>query len=295
MAFTEAASSTTRARAARTPPAPSSTCARCPRAPAGAAHQRADRLTAPRRRSRLPIHRDATRSPHAQEPADPARQPPRGRGQRQQLQAGEPRDARLQDGQVLVRHHYLSLDPYMRGRMNDAKSYAAAAAAGPGDAGRHRRRGGGAAPPKFTPSATRWSAWAAGRNTAWSTPQARRAAQGRHHARAAVALPRRGRHARRDGLVRPGKIIEPKAGETVVVSAASGAVGSVVGQLAKARGCRAVGIAGGPDKCRYVIEELGFDACIDYKQHARREVAVRGAEGSRARTASTATSRTSAA
>jgi len=61
------------------------------------------------------------------------------------------------------------------------------------------------------------------------------------------------------------RIIEPKAGETVVVSAASGAVGSVVGQLAKAAGCRAVGIAGGPDKCRYVVETLGFDACVDYK------------------------------
>jgi len=60
-------------------------------------------------------------------------------------------------------------------------------------------------------------------------------------------------------------IIEPKAGETVVVSAASGAVGSAVGQLAKARGCRAVGIAGAPDKCQYVVQELGFDACIDYK------------------------------
>lgn len=58
---------------------------------------------------------------------------------------------------------------------------------------------------------------------------------------------------------------QPKAGETVVVSAASGAVGSVVGQIAKIKGCRAVGIAGGPDKCRYVIEELGFDACVDYK------------------------------
>ena len=64
------------------------------------------------------------------------------------------------------------------------------------------------------------------------------------------------------------KIIEPKAGETVVVSAASGAVGSVVGQLAKARGCRVVGLAGGPEKCGYVVDELGFDACIDYKQHA---------------------------
>jgi NADPH-dependent curcumin reductase CurA len=67
------------------------------------------------------------------------------------------------------------------------------------------------------------------------------------------------------GLV---KIIEPKAGDTVVVSAASGAVGSAVGQLAKARGCRAIGIAGGADKCRYVVDELGFDACIDYKAHA---------------------------
>ena len=58
---------------------------------------------------------------------------------------------------------------------------------------------------------------------------------------------------------------QPKAGETVVVSAASGAVGSIVGQIAKIKGCRAVGIAGGADKCRYVIEELGFDACVDYK------------------------------
>jgi NADPH-dependent curcumin reductase len=58
---------------------------------------------------------------------------------------------------------------------------------------------------------------------------------------------------------------QPKAGETVVVSAASGAVGSIVGQIAKIKGCRAVGIAGGPAKCRYVKEELGFDACVDYK------------------------------
>jgi NADPH-dependent curcumin reductase CurA len=62
-------------------------------------------------------------------------------------------------------------------------------------------------------------------------------------------------------------IIEPKAGETVVVSAASGAVGSVVGQLAKGLGCRVVGLAGGPDKCKAVVDEFGFDACIDYRQH----------------------------
>jgi NADPH-dependent curcumin reductase len=66
------------------------------------------------------------------------------------------------------------------------------------------------------------------------------------------------------GLVR---IVEPKTGETMVVSAATGAVGSAFGALAKARGCRAVGIAGGAEKCRYAVEELGFDACIDYKEH----------------------------
>jgi NADPH-dependent curcumin reductase CurA len=66
------------------------------------------------------------------------------------------------------------------------------------------------------------------------------------------------------GLV---KIIDVKPGQTISVSAASGAVGGALGQLAKARGARAVGIAGGPDKCRYVTDELGFDACIDYKQH----------------------------
>jgi len=64
------------------------------------------------------------------------------------------------------------------------------------------------------------------------------------------------------------KIIEARQGQTVLVSAASGAVGSVVGQLAKQRGCRAVGIAGGSEKCSYVVDELGFDACVDYRAHA---------------------------
>jgi NADPH-dependent curcumin reductase CurA len=63
------------------------------------------------------------------------------------------------------------------------------------------------------------------------------------------------------------QIIQPKEGETVVVSAASGAVGGALGQLAKVRGCRVVGLAGGPEKCGQVVSELGFDACIDYKAH----------------------------
>jgi NADPH-dependent curcumin reductase CurA len=79
------------------------------------------------------------------------------------------------------------------------------------------------------------------------------------------------------------KIIAPKAGETVVVSAASGAVGSVVGQLAKFHGCRVVGIAGGAEKCSYVQHDLGFDACIDYKSadlaSALKEAAPSGIDG----------------
>ncbi|MEL7130562.1 MAG: NADP-dependent oxidoreductase [Pseudomonadota bacterium] len=70
------------------------------------------------------------------------------------------------------------------------------------------------------------------------------------------------------GLLRVG---EPKPGETVVVSAAAGAVGSIVGQIAKIKGCRAVGIAGGPEKCSYVVDELGFDACVDYKNGSVRD------------------------
>lgn len=58
---------------------------------------------------------------------------------------------------------------------------------------------------------------------------------------------------------------QPKAGETLIVAAASGAVGSVVGQIGKLKGCKVIGIAGGAEKCRYVVEELGFDACIDHK------------------------------
>ena len=66
-------------------------------------------------------------------------------------------------------------------------------------------------------------------------------------------------------------ICQPRAGETVVVSAASGAVGSVVGQLARIAGCRVVGIAGGPEKCGYCVSDLGFDACVDYKSDGWRK------------------------
>ena len=174
----------------------------------------------------------------------------------------------LQDGQVLVRHEFLSLDPYMRGRMNDAKSYAAPQ---PLDAvmiggtvgevidSRH---------PRFTAGdkVVGMGGWQEHSVVDAKQPGALRKVDTAHVPLSAYL----------GAVGMPGvtawygltQIIVPKAGETVVVSAASGAVGGAVGQLAKARGLRAVGIAGGAEKCRYVVEELGFDACLDYKQHA---------------------------
>jgi len=161
----------------------------------------------------------------------------------------------LQDGQVLVRHHYLSLDPYMRGRMNDSKSYAASQALG-------EVMIGGTVGDKVVGM----GGWQEYSVVDGNAPGLLRKVDTTHvplsHYLGAVGMP--GVTAWY-GLV---KIIAPKAGDTVVVSAATGAVGSAFAALAKARGCRAVGIAGGPDKCRYAVEELGFDACIDYKEHS---------------------------
>ncbi len=173
----------------------------------------------------------------------------------------------LQEGQVLVRHHFMSLDPYMRGRMNDAKSYAQPQALG-------QVMGGGTAGevvesknPKFSvgDKVVGMGGWQEYSVVDANQPGALRKVDTTHvplsHYLGAVGMP--GVTAWY-GLV---KIIEPKAGQTVVISAATGAVGSAFGALAKARGCRAVGIAGGPDKCKYAVDELGFDVCIDYKQH----------------------------
>ena len=173
----------------------------------------------------------------------------------------------LQDGQVLVRHHFLSLDPYMRGRMNDAKSYAVPQPLG-------EVMGGGTAGEVVETRSPKYQAgdkvvgmggWQEYSVVNVDQPGALRKVDTTHvplsHYLGAVGMP--GVTAWY-GLV---KIIEPKAGQTMVVSAAAGAVGSAFGALAKARGCRVVGIAGGADKCKYVTDELGFDACIDYKEH----------------------------
>jgi NADPH-dependent curcumin reductase CurA len=173
----------------------------------------------------------------------------------------------LQDGQVLVRHHYLSLDPYMRGRMNESKSYAQPQPLGEvmiggtvGEVVESRH-------PKFSAGdqVVGMGGWQEYSVVDAAQPGALRKVDTTHvplsHYLGAVGMP--GVTAWY-GLV---KIIDPKAGDTVVVSAAAGAVGSAYGALAKARGCRVVGIAGGKDKCDYVVNELGFDACIDYKEH----------------------------
>lgn len=173
----------------------------------------------------------------------------------------------LQDGQVLVRHHYLSLDPYMRGRMNDSKSYTAPQPLGQVMLGGTVGEVVESRSPKFQPGdkVVGVGGWQLYSVVNADEPGALRKVDTSHVPLScylgAVGMP--GVTAWY-GLV---KIIEPKAGETMVVSAATGAVGSAFAALAKARGCRTVGIAGGPDKCRYAVEELGFDACIDYKLH----------------------------
>ncbi len=177
----------------------------------------------------------------------------------------------LKDGEVLVKHHYLSLDPYMRGRMNDSKSYAASQGLGEvmigGTVGEVMES-------KSTKYAVGDKVVGMGGWQEYSVVSDAIAGVLRKvpdEVATGIAL-----SAYLGSVGMPGvtawygliKICAPKAGETVCVTAASGAVGSAVGVLAKARGCRVVGIAGGKDKCDYVVNELGFDACIDYKEHA---------------------------
>ena len=173
----------------------------------------------------------------------------------------------LADGQVLVRHHFLSLDPYMRGRMNDSKGYTAPQALG-------EVMIGGTVGEVMESRSTKFAVgdkvvgmggWQQFSVVDGNLVGALRKVDTTHvplsHYLGAVGMPGVTAYY---GLV---KIIEAKAGQTVVVSAATGAVGSAFVALAKVRGCRVVGIAGGSDKCKYAIDELGFDACIDYKLH----------------------------
>ncbi len=197
-------------------------------------------------------------------------------GNRQVLLASRPRGAVTEDnfrivdaplaapdaGEVLVRNDWLSLDPYMRGRMNDAKSYAPSVQLGQVMVGQTVGEVLESRDPRFKPgdkvlTHLGWQLYGVAKGSELTPIDT-----GRAPASCYLGV-----------LGMPGitawlglsEIGQPKAGETFVVSAASGAVGGVAGQLAKVRGCRAVGIAGGQAKCDYVVRELGFDACIDYK------------------------------
>ncbi|MGL6070070.1 NADP-dependent oxidoreductase [Craterilacuibacter sp.] len=166
-------------------------------------------------------------------------------------------------GQVLLRSLYLSLDPYMRGRMSDAPSYAAPVALGEVMVGATISRVEASQHADFEPgdlvlAYSGWQDYALSDGSALSKLDKEMP----HPSRALGVLGMTGFTAYM-GLLDIG---QPKAGETIVVAAASGAVGSVVGQIAKIKGCRAVGVAGGAEKCRFVVEELGFDACIDHHQ-----------------------------
>jgi NADPH-dependent curcumin reductase CurA len=168
----------------------------------------------------------------------------------------------INEGEVLVRNHYLSLDPYMRMRMEDVKSYAAPQAIDEVMVGGTVGEIAESKNPKFkvgdkVVGMLGWSEMAVTDGALLRKVDTTHVPLSAYLG--AVGMP--GMTAWY-GLT---QIMQPKAGETIVVSAASGAVGSVVGQLAKLRGCRAVGIAGGAEKCDYVVKELGFDACIDYK------------------------------
>jgi NADPH-dependent curcumin reductase CurA len=166
------------------------------------------------------------------------------------------------DGELLMRTRYLSLDPYMRGRMSAAKSYARPAAVGAPMVGgtvgevvksRHPNYAAG----DIVLGYGGWQDYAlsSGAGLRKLDPAAAPVST----ALGVLGMPGMTAYV---GLTEIG---QPKPGETVVVAAASGAVGSVVGQIAKIKGCRAVGIAGGAEKCRFVAGELAFDACVDHR------------------------------
>ena len=168
------------------------------------------------------------------------------------------------DGQLLVRVHYLSLDPYMKGRMMESKSYAQpqpldetmiGGTVGVVESSRHP----GFQPGDVVIGMLGWQEYGLSDGAMLRKIDASRIPMSAYLG--VLGMP---------GVTAwygLNRICDPKPGGTVLVSAASGAVGSAVGQLAKIRGCRAIGIAGGPDKCDYVTGELGFDACIDHREH----------------------------
>jgi NADPH-dependent curcumin reductase CurA len=183
------------------------------------------------------------------------------------------------DGEALVKNDWLSLDPYMRGRMSDAKSYAPSVQLGEVMVGQTVGTVVESRDPRLRPgdavlTQLGWQLYGIAKASALTRIDTARVPASYYLG--VLGMP--GMTAW-FGLNEIGK---PKPGETLVVSAASGAVGSVVGQLAGIRGCRVVGIAGGAAKCAYVVDTLGFDACVDHKavgwQDALRAACPRGVD-----------------
>ena len=171
-------------------------------------------------------------------------------------------------GQVLLRTRFLSLDPYMRGRMNDAPSYAPPVALGAPMTAQTVSVVESSGNPDYRPGElvvanVGWQDYGVsdGRDLVRIDPGLERPS----YALGVLGMPGLTAYV---GLLDIG---QPKAGETVVVAAATGAVGSVVGQIAKLKGCRVVGVAGGKAKCDYAVESLGFDACLDHRGPELRE------------------------
>jgi len=167
----------------------------------------------------------------------------------------------LREGELLLRTLWLSLDPYMRGRMSDAASYAAPVEVGAvmtgGTVARvEASRRAGFEPGELVVCMSGWQEFAVSDGTGLLKLPA--ATTRPSYALGVLGMPGFTAYM---GLLDIGK---PRAGETVAVAAATGAVGSVVGQIGKLQGCRVVGIAGGPEKCAWAVDELGFDACIDH-------------------------------
>jgi NADPH-dependent curcumin reductase CurA len=168
----------------------------------------------------------------------------------------------LPRGGLLLRVLYLSLDPYMRGRMDDRKSYAKPVGVGEVMTGESvceviASDRAGYTKGDIVLAHTGWRTHAA-----WEGPNPRKLDPKLAPITTGLGILGMPGFTAYSGLFVLGK---PKAGETVVVAAASGPVGSLVGQLAKMAGARAIGIAGGADKCRYVVDELRFDACLDHR------------------------------
>jgi NADPH-dependent curcumin reductase CurA len=167
------------------------------------------------------------------------------------------------EGEVLVKNLWLSLDPYMRGRLSQSKSYTKGVEVGDVMTGETAGEVVESKHPGFKPgdkvtAPSGWQLYCCLKGEMLTKVDASKVPLS--YFLGALGMPGRTAYF---GMK---DICQPKPGDTVVVSAASGAVGSVVGQIAKAWGARAVGIAGGKAKCDYVKNELGFDACIDYKQ-----------------------------